>query len=115
VVWCVCGNGASITRGRCLQARRDAILPTRKIFCPFDFFRTAKQSRFPTENASRQTCQPGRQNRASPRKTVSRDFQVARRIDPRRAKSFFFGLISSGSRASGFSLSNARFRETGDR
>ena len=26
-----------------------------------------------------------------------------------------FGLISSGSRASGFSLSNARFRETGDR
>ena len=91
VVWCVCGNGASITRGRCLQARRDAILPTRKIFCPFDFFRTAKQSRFPTENASRQTCQPGRQNRASPRKTVSRDFQVARRIDPRRAKSFFLG------------------------
>ena len=66
VVWCVCGNGASITRGRCLQARRDAILPTRKIFCPFDFFRTAKQSRFPTENASRQTCQPGLQNRASP-------------------------------------------------
>jgi hypothetical protein len=82
-------------RGRCLlQARRDAILPTRKIFCPFDFFRTAKQSRFPDENASRQTCQPGRQNRASPRKTVSRDFQVrAESIRVARNPSFWVDFI----------------------
>jgi hypothetical protein len=101
-------------RGRCLQARRDAILPTRKIFCPFDLFRTAKQSRFPDENASRQTCQLGRQNRASPRKTVSRDFQVrAESIRVARNPSFWVDFIRS--RASGFSLSNARFRETGDR
>jgi hypothetical protein len=101
-------------RGRCLlQARRDAILPTRKIFCPFDFFRTAKQSRFPDENASRQTCQPGRQNRASPRKTVSRDFQVrAESIRVARNPSFWVDFREC---RVFFSLSNARFRETGDR
>ena len=66
-----------------------AILPTRKIFCLLAFFHMAKQSRFPGENAfarvEQTSCQPGRQNRASPPKGVSRDFQVARRITGRTA------------------------------
>jgi hypothetical protein len=51
-------------------------------------------------------CQPGRQNRASPPKGVSRDFQVARQNH----------LSNCESRStSRLSLSNARFRETGAR
>ena len=83
-------------------------------FFPFAFFRMAKQSRFPGENASR----------ASDFFRANRDEKIALRhengcckISKWRGKSTIDSeLVDFGFRKKSlFSLSNARFRETGAR
>ena len=106
-VWCVCGNDASIAAGRCLVrcdfANSEDFLHAR--FLPYGEAVTfSRRKRFCARGAD--LCQPGRQNRASPPKGVSRDFQVARQNH--------FSNCESRS-TSRLSLSNARFRETGAR
>ena len=114
-VWCGAFAGMALRSREAVVYRRVAtrFCQLGRFFARFDFFRTAKQSRFRDENASRETCQLGRQNRVSPRKTVSRDFQVrAESIRVARNPSFWVDFREC---RVFFSLSNARFRETGDR
>ena len=81
-VWCVCGNGRFDRGGPMFGTLRFCQLGRFFACSKIAFFHMAKQSRFPGENAfarvEQTSCQPGRQNRASPPKGVSRDFQVAR-------------------------------------
>ena len=67
---------------RCDFANSEDFLPAR--FLPYGEAVTfSRRKRFWARGAD--LCQPGRQNRASPPKGVSRDFQVARRITGRTA------------------------------
>ena len=124
-VWCVCGNGRFDRGGPMFGTLRFCQLGRFFACSKIAFFHMAKQSRFPGENAfarvEQTSCQPGR---TKSRLATKRRFErfpsgeaesTSRTANQDRHRVFPFQTRDESISTSRFSLSNARFRETGAR